>query len=261
MADLTARRDSWLDYLPGNTQQAINTSPVVNALSQMFNRPSPDLTRGIDHDQYGNVSDRNWLMEQARGRTEMNPVVADGLNKLSLLAAFASKSPNAGPKWVDAYHGAIGNRPYSRFNPGYEGASFHAADPALANEFATIAGVNSRPMVYKNRINVDGFRSVDWPKVTGSDWYSTENMIRLLDRARHQRLPGLVIQNMTEPLGGPATRTTQYAVIDPSRIRSFTAAFDPWKAHLPDLMASRVGPALLAAGIGARSAFGDEPQN
>lgn len=29
MAELTARRDSLLDYLPGNWQQAINTNPLL----------------------------------------------------------------------------------------------------------------------------------------------------------------------------------------------------------------------------------------
>ncbi len=67
MAELTARRDSLLDYLPGDWQQAVNTSPVVNALAKMFNKPAPNLERGIEYDQYGNVADRNWLLEQARG--------------------------------------------------------------------------------------------------------------------------------------------------------------------------------------------------
>lgn len=38
MAELTARRDSLLDYLPGNWQQAINTNPLLNALGRAMNR-------------------------------------------------------------------------------------------------------------------------------------------------------------------------------------------------------------------------------
>lgn len=112
MADLTARRDSLLDYLPGDWQQAINTSPVVNALAKMFNKPAPDLTRGIEYDQHGSVSDRNWLLEQARGGPpKMNPLAAEMLDKGGLLANFLGpgvKLPVAAPKptGIRAYHGS-----------------------------------------------------------------------------------------------------------------------------------------------------------
>lgn len=89
MADLYSRRESWLDYLPGNVQQSINTSPILNALGRAFNRPAPDLTRGIERDQYGNVSDWNWLLEQARGGPpKLNPLAAEMLDKGGMLANF-----------------------------------------------------------------------------------------------------------------------------------------------------------------------------
>lgn len=89
MADLYNRRGSLLDYLPGNVQQSINTSPFLNALGRALNRPSPDLTRGIEHDQHGNVSDRNWLMEMARGGPpKLNPLASEMLEKGSTLAMF-----------------------------------------------------------------------------------------------------------------------------------------------------------------------------
>jgi len=112
MADLTSRRDSLLDYLPGDWQQAVNTSPVVNALAKMFNKPAPDLTRGIEYDQHGNVADRNWLLEQARGGPpKMNPLAAEMLDKGGLLANFLGpgvKLPAVAPKptGIRAYHGS-----------------------------------------------------------------------------------------------------------------------------------------------------------
>ena len=89
MSELTARRESWFDYLPGNWQQAVNTSPVLNALGRAFNKPSPNLERGIDYDQYGSVSDRNWLLQQAAGGPpKLNPLAAEMLDKGGTLAMF-----------------------------------------------------------------------------------------------------------------------------------------------------------------------------
>lgn len=89
MSELTARQPSWTDYLPGNVQQAWNTSPVVNALTRLINKPTPDLTRGIEHDQYGSVADRNWLLEQARGGPpKLHPLASEMLDKGSTLAMF-----------------------------------------------------------------------------------------------------------------------------------------------------------------------------
>ncbi len=118
MADLTARRDSLLDYLPGDWQQAINTSPVVNALSRMFNKPTPDL-EGAARRQYGpqdalgSIADKEWLERAAAGPSwlERNPSAADGVNKLGLLANFLGpgvKLPTPGPKptGIRAYHGS-----------------------------------------------------------------------------------------------------------------------------------------------------------
>lgn len=89
MSELTARQPSWMDYLPGNVQQAWNTSPVVNALTRMINKPTPDLTRGIEYDQYGSVSDRNWLLDAARGGPmRLHPLASEMLDKGSTLAMF-----------------------------------------------------------------------------------------------------------------------------------------------------------------------------
>ncbi len=89
MADLTARPDHWTDSLPGNWQQAINTNGILNALGRALSRQAPDLTRGIEHDQYGSVSDRNWLLEAARGGPpKMNPLAAEMLDKGGLIANF-----------------------------------------------------------------------------------------------------------------------------------------------------------------------------
>lgn len=89
MADLTARPDHWTDSLPGNWQQAINTNPILNALGRALSRQSPDMTRGIEHDQYGSVSDRNWLLEQAAGGPpKLNPLAVEVLDKGSTLAMF-----------------------------------------------------------------------------------------------------------------------------------------------------------------------------
>lgn len=89
MADLTARRETWMDYLPGNWQQAINTNPLLNVLGKTLSRPSPNLERGIEYDQNGNVADRNWLLQQAAGGPpKLNPLAAEMLDKGSTLAMF-----------------------------------------------------------------------------------------------------------------------------------------------------------------------------
>lgn len=118
MADLTARRDSLLDYLPGDWQQAVNTSPVVNALSRMLNKPTPDLEGAArrqygPQDELGSIADKEWLERQAAGPSwfERNPSAADGVNKLGLLANFLGpgvKLPAAAPKptGIRAYHGS-----------------------------------------------------------------------------------------------------------------------------------------------------------
>ena len=112
MADLTARPDHWTDSLPGNWQQAINTNGILNALGRALSRQAPDMTRGIEHDQYGSVSDRNWLLQQAAGGPpKMNPLAAEMLDKGGLLANFLGpgvKLPAAAPKptGIRAYHGS-----------------------------------------------------------------------------------------------------------------------------------------------------------
>lgn len=112
MADLTARPDHWTDSLPGNWQQAINTNGILNALGRALSRQSPDMTRGIEHDQYGSVSDRNWLLQQAAGGPpKLNPLAAEMLDKGGLLANFLGpgvKLPAAAPKpaGIRAYHGS-----------------------------------------------------------------------------------------------------------------------------------------------------------
>lgn len=95
MADLTSRQPSWTDYLPGNWQQTINTSPVVNALSRMLNKPTPDLEGAArrqygPQDELGSIADKEWLERSAAGTSwfERNPSAADGVNKLGLLANF-----------------------------------------------------------------------------------------------------------------------------------------------------------------------------
>lgn len=116
MSELTARQPSWMDYLPGNVQQAWNTSPVINALTRMLNKPTPDI-EGAARRQYGpqdalgSIADKEWLERQAAGPSwfERNPSAADGVNKLGLLANFLGpgvKLPAAAPKptGIRAYH-------------------------------------------------------------------------------------------------------------------------------------------------------------
>lgn len=66
-AEVMARRDSLLDYLPGDWQQAINTSPVVNALSRMWNRPASDLGE-MALKQYGTPDRMNLSPLERRER-------------------------------------------------------------------------------------------------------------------------------------------------------------------------------------------------
>ncbi len=93
MADLSARRDSWLDYLPGNTQQAINTSPVVNALSRLLSRPSsPDASYQAQRSVLGpDIADQQWLEQQAKPPgwlDRLSPTARDNFNTLNTLAMF-----------------------------------------------------------------------------------------------------------------------------------------------------------------------------
>lgn len=118
MADLYNRAPSWTDYLPAEWQSAINTSPVINALSGYINRRPADI-EGASNRIFGQpgdreAQDRNWLLQQARGPSaleRMNPVAQDGANKLMLLANFFGpgvKLPAMAPKptGIRAYHGS-----------------------------------------------------------------------------------------------------------------------------------------------------------
>ncbi len=173
MAELTARPDSWLDYLPGNWQQAVNTSPLLNALAKLAQRPTPDLTRGIEHDQYGSVSDRNWLLEQARGGPpKMNPLAAEMLDKGGLLANFLGpgvKLPSPAPAPIRVYH-----------------ASPHSFDKVDLSKVGSGQGLNTYGHGFYTAENPNTMEwYVDFFKRRGSGWGKPEPKVNRYEMDLH----------------------------------------------------------------------------
>ena len=180
------------------------------------------------------------------GRDTLAPLGLAGLAPSGMIrgAAHAAPHPSWGT-WENAYHGTSGPLAKriigeGRFRPGPEQASFHAAEPALADEFAT----GQARTVIPTKINTDGFDRVDWPNAPRDKFsppsadYDKAFMALLINDAERRGAPGVVIDNMKDEFAHlPPSR--QYVVLDPSRIRSrYSAEFDPAKAGSANLLAA-----------------------
>lgn len=92
MSDLRSRPDHWTDALPQSWQQAINTSPILNALGRALNRRPADIEGASKRifAQPGDreMDDRAWLLQQAQPQRRLNPLAAEMLDKGGTLAMF-----------------------------------------------------------------------------------------------------------------------------------------------------------------------------
>lgn len=86
-----SRKETWYEHLlPQPVTDAINTSPTIGALARYLNAQPSNLTAGIQ-DQYGSVADRDWLLQQAGGRSlfdRLHPHTQNTISTLGLLANF-----------------------------------------------------------------------------------------------------------------------------------------------------------------------------
>jgi hypothetical protein len=107
-------------------------------------------------------------------------------------------------------------------------------DPRVGRHYIT--GANILPL----KVDTKDFELWDY----GGGLYDESHMNELIKDARKRKIPGLQIDNIKDQgyMGlGSGKKTTTYVVLDPSRIRSKFAKFDPAKAKKRDLMASNGG--------------------
>lgn len=136
------RKETWYEHLlPQKMTDAINGSPLVNALNGYLNRPALPLS--VD-------PDKDWLMQQAKGPSwfdRQHPSIQDGFNTAGLLANFVGPP---GPKaawsgrnqeWIHGTggtHTTLDNRHAGRVSSG-AGDGIWLTEPTeriYANEYA-----------------------------------------------------------------------------------------------------------------------------
>lgn len=104
------------------------------------------------------------------------------------------------------------------------------------------SGANVMPLFLRTEgMNVKDF---------GGARYRDESYNELIKAAQAEKRPGVVMRQTYDPGQKSYNELTDiYAVVDPSRIRSRFAAFDPAKITSPDLLAGVAGPTVLAAAL------------
>jgi hypothetical protein len=104
------------------------------------------------------------------------------------------------------------------------------------------SGANVMPLLLKTE-------GMDVKNFQGSR-YRDESYNDLIKKAAATKKPGVVMKETYDPGQRAYNEVTDiYAVIDPSRMRSRFAAFDPAKLTSPDLLAGVAGPTILAAAL------------
>lgn len=194
-----------------------------------FDRSSPDITKS----EGGSVDDES-LWEDAFHATHM-PIDQFDLSKAgtgttvgggkSQRAIFLTSDP-------ENAHTYLGGAYVMRDkNPETEPMKH---DPRVGRHYIT--GANILPL----KVDTKDFELWDY----GGGLYDESHMNELIKDARKRKIPGLQIDNIKDQgyMGlGSGKKTTTYVVLDPSRIRSKFAKFDPAKAKKRDLMASNGG--------------------
>lgn len=103
-------------------------------------------------------------------------------------------------------------------------------------------GANIMPL----KINTKDFDEWDY----GGNLYDANHMKEMIKEAKKSKSPGIKIENIKDQgyMGlGSGKKTTTYVVLDPSRIRSKFAKFDPKQSKKRDLMAADGGSVIDAA--------------
>jgi len=109
-----------------------------------------------------------------------------------------------------------------------------AHDPQIGRHY--MEGANILPL----KVNTKDFDVWDY----GGNMYDENHMNELIKEARKNKVPGIQIDNIKDQgyMGlGSGRKTTTYVVLDPARIRSKFAKFDPKKTKKRDLMAANGG--------------------
>jgi hypothetical protein len=128
-----------------------------------------------------------------------------------------------------------------------------AVDQQLGNEWQSFYMKNIRPLrdaawdtgsnIMPLLLRTDGYKTRDFPM-----GFRDQSYFDIIRQAKSEGAPGVKLTNTTDAvgLGENAPVTDIYATIDPSRIRSRFAAFDPARMNENDLL-GRADPKLLAA--------------
>lgn len=120
----------------------------------------------------------------------------------------------------------------------HERAVFAADKPEVASRYAEGGqGSHVMPMYAAPR---QAYK-MNWGETWGSNSYDPTWMKNSIEHARQRGADMLVIENIHD-IGG---RQTQYAIMDPSILRSPYAKFDPDKVGYNDLLAARGSPYSL----------------
>ena len=149
----------------------------------------------------------------------------------------------------------------------YVPGSYHTAategavdvGPGLQRSYAE--GANVTPAYVRG---LDDFDVWDM----GGGNYRGDFLERAIADARKAKAPGVIFENMKDagpykagsPIGNEHAPSTILAVLDPSRIRSRAAEFDPKKMKKSDLLASLAAAGLLTPGAVANLGMGSMPR-
>lgn len=129
----------------------------------------------------------------------------------------------------------------------------HSAEAKLQNDWESFFTQNIQPMrsrawyqgsnIMPLKVQTSGFIERDFPL-----GYRDESYIDIINAAKERGAPGVVFKNTRDSagLGENAPLTDIFATLDPTRVRSRFATFDPAKRDSADLLAMNASPSLSA---------------
>jgi len=171
-----------------------------------------------------------------------NPQVANTFAKKDYPADVVSQIPDSNASLWNKLKGYVTGKP-----------------PMKEYTFQSWRSTPDGGYVIPTKINTEGFREIDWPTYWKENGYAGSSNQRhgqapnewdwlagdIVAQAEKAGLPGVTFRNIAEN----GRQHTEYAVIDPTRIRSRFAAFDPAQKGSANLLASgaAVSPIVAAA--------------
>lgn len=119
-------------------------------------------------------------------------------------------------------------------NKAGERGIFYSDNPNIAQEYGEHTGtyIARAPKAFE----------VDWPKATGTPFYTGSEMTPLIEAARAKKADMLIVKNIKD-MGG---HQNQYVVLNPAVVRRPDAQFNPDHLHLNHLLAGIGGFGVVA---------------